>query len=149
MLILNCMTRQIFIASDHAGVRLKKALVDFLCAKGEKINDLGPQTEDSTDYPDHANDVCVAMQKKPDSIGILLCGSGIGMSIAANRHRHIRAALVHSEELARLARLHNNANVLVLGARFISEALALRVLEVFMETDFEGGRHAQRVVKLG
>jgi ribose 5-phosphate isomerase B len=89
------------------------------------------------------------LHKNPDSLGILLCGSGIGMSIAANRHRHIRAALVYSEEFARLARLHNNANVLVLGARVISEAVALRLLEVFLDTEFEGGRHARRVEKLG
>jgi ribose 5-phosphate isomerase B len=149
MLILNFMTRQIFIASDHAGVRLKTVVVHFLRAKNEDVQDLGPQTEDSIDYPDRANAVCAALHKNPDSLGILLCGSGIGMSIAANRHRHIRAALVYSEEFARLARLHNNANVLVLGARVISEAVALRLLEVFLGTEFEGGRHARRVEKLG
>ena len=143
------MTRQIFIASDHAGVRLKKVLVDFLRTKDVSIHDMGPQTEDSADYPDYANLVCTALQKHPDSVGILLCGSGIGMSIAANRHRHVRAALVHSEEVVRLARQHNDVNVLVLGARLISEVLALRLVDVFLETEFEGGRHARRVAKLG
>ena len=135
----------IAIASDHAGVELKSSLIHVL----GNATDLGPSTTDSVDYPDYANKLCEWVLSGENRRGVLICGSGIGMSIAANRHAGIRAALVNSPELAMLARQHNDANVLCLGARFVSQEAAQACLHTFLRTEFEGGRHAARVEKLG
>ena len=132
------------IASDHAGVELKTKLVAETGAL-----DLGPNDAASVDYPDYANALCEWVLTAPGRKGILICGSGIGMSIAANRHKHVRAALVHNAELATLARQHNDANVLCLGARFVTIDQATACGKAFLNTDFEGGHHAKRVEKLG
>ncbi len=138
----------IVLASDHAGVALKAALANQLRAEGYAVEDLGPQSSDSVDYPDFAHALAIWMKDKLDSRGILICGSGIGMSIAANRHPHIRAALVSSPEQATLSRQHNDANVLCIGARFMNETQALAATQQFLTTAFEGGRHENRVRKI-
>jgi ribose 5-phosphate isomerase B len=139
----------IALASDHAGVALKALLVAELGRLGYEVLDLGPMTEDSVDYPDYAAKLALAIKDKKAEKGVLICGSGIGISIAANRFPFIRAALCHSEETARLSREHNDANVLVLGARIVDEATAKAALAAFLTTEFAGGRHAGRVEKLG
>ncbi len=138
----------IAIASDHAGIQLKKLLLDDVRHAAKEAVDLGPSSEGSVDYPDYAHKLADWMKDKPEAIGVLICGSGIGMSIAANRHSHIRAALVSTTEQAALSRQHNNANVLCLGARQISEATARNILQRFLTTRFEGGRHETRVRKI-
>lgn len=137
---------KIAIGSDHAGVALKDFLVKN--SNTEKFVDFGTNSSDSVDYPDFAEKVSLAVKKGEAEIGVLICGSGIGMSIAANRHKEIRAALCLNEEMAKLSRQHNNANVLVLGARLTDEKTALSCLKTFLSTKFEGGRHQKRVDKL-
>jgi ribose 5-phosphate isomerase B len=139
----------IAIASDHAGFELKGQLKQELQALGFEALDLGPDSAASVDYPDFANRLADALKGGQAERGVLICGTGIGISMAANRHRHIRAALVHDVTGARLTRLHNNANVLCLGARLIGTDVAKDCLRVFLTTDFEGGRHQNRVAKLG
>jgi len=139
----------IALAADHGGFELKRALGRALSDKGFNVVDCGTDDAQSVDYPDYAEKLVHAISAGRASRGVLLCGSGIGMSIAANRHPGIRAALVHDVETARLAREHNDANVLVMGGRLISEELAKRCLETFLTTPFAGGRHARRVEKLG
>lgn len=142
--------KKIVMASDHAACELKSFLKEQLIQIGYEIIDCG--TEDPTvsvDYPDKAYLLAKTLKEKKADCGILLCGSGIGMSIAVNRYSFIRAALVHSEEYARLSRQHNDANVLVLGGRFLNKTEALKITEIFLTTDFEAGRHAQRTKKLG
>lgn len=142
------MNANLAIANDHAGVALKQTLADAARKMGMNPLDLGVSTDDSVDYPDQAYAVCSAIEQGRAERGLLICGSGIGMSMAANRYSHIRAALCYTEEAARLARAHNDANVLVLGSRLIDEATALACLNAFLTTEFEGGRHARRVDKL-
>ena len=142
------MPETIAIASDHAGFTLKEKLKAELIALGFSPLDLGTHSEDSVDYPDLANALADAMKAGKAARGVLVCGSGIGISIAANRHAHIRAALCHSAETARLSREHNDANVLALGARIVDEPTAKAALKVFFSTPFAGGRHATRVAKL-
>ena len=142
------MTETVVIAADHGGFDLKNALVPELRALGHEVVDLGTMTGDAVDYPDFAAKVTDAIRARRASRGVLICGSGIGMSIAANRHREIRAALVHDGLTARLARQHNDANVLVLGGRLLGPELAKDCLRVFFTTGFDGGRHARRVAKL-
>jgi ribose 5-phosphate isomerase B len=139
----------IAIASDHAGFDLKAQLKQELAAMGFEALDLGPESTASVDYPDFANRLAAALKDGQAKRGVLICGTGIGISIAANRHRHIRAGLVHDVTGARLTRQHNNANVLCLGARLIGADVAKDCLKVFLTTDFEGGRHENRVAKLG
>ena len=138
----------IVIAADHAGRPLKTALVNALTAKGYHVLDLGAEGDEAVDYPDYASALARRIEAGAAERGVLICGSGIGMSIAANRHRAVRAALCRDVESARLARLHNDANVLVLGGRTISAADAEACLDAFLTTPFEGGRHARRVAKL-
>jgi ribose 5-phosphate isomerase B len=138
----------IFIGSDHAGFILKNAIIQHLSSKGYSLSDLGCRDETSVDYPDYAALVVQHMLDDINSIGILICGSGIGMSIAANRNSHIRAGLCHTIEAAQLARKHNNCNVLALGARFLEIEEALKIVDAFLATEFEGGRHQRRVEKL-
>lgn len=142
------MTMTIAISSDHAGVELKAHLVAMLQNSGFDVLDLGPSDTTSVDYPDYAKLTCNAVSEGRAARGVLICGSGIGMSIAANRFKDIRAALVHNVETATLCRQHNDANVLVLGARFLDETTATACMHAFLTTDFEGGRHANRVAKL-
>jgi ribose 5-phosphate isomerase B len=143
------MTETIAIAADHGGFEMKSLLVKDLEAAGYKVLDLGTNSPESVDYPDFAHVLAVALKEGRAARGVLLCGSGIGISIAANRHRHIRAALVHDETGARLCRQHNDANVVVFGARLIGIEVARAALKVFLSTSFEGGRHEKRVAKLG
>jgi ribose 5-phosphate isomerase B len=143
------MSKTVAVASDHAGLELKRALLPALAELGATVIDLGTAGPASVDYPDFAAALADAVTSGRAESGVLICGTGIGMSIAANRHRGIRAALCHDGLTARLARQHNDANVLVLGGRVIGIETAKDCLASFMATDFEGGRHARRVAKLG
>ena len=139
----------IAVACDHAGLALKAASIEVLQARGIAVVDLGTHGPESVDYPDYAAALAAALADGRASRGVLICGSGIGIAIAANRHRHLRAALCHDVTSARLARAHNDANVLVLGARMTGADVARDCLETFLDTDFAGGRHQRRVDKLG
>ena len=137
---------EILIASDHAGFKLKKILIEEL--QGEiKFDDLGPFSENSVDYPDYAKKLSKKIDLKKDLLGVLICGSGIGMSMVANRFKNVRAALCMNNKMSILARQHNNANILVLGSRLISEQEAIKCLLVFLKTNYEGGRHQARLDK--
>lgn len=138
----------IAIAGDHAGLELKNALADQLRGLGYSVLDLGTNSADSVDYPDFADKMAGALRDGPARRGVLVCGTGIGISIAANRHRHLRAALCHNTTDARLSRQHNDANVLVLGARTLGAEVAADCLKTFLATEFEGGRHQRRVSKM-
>jgi ribose 5-phosphate isomerase B len=138
----------IAIASDHAGVDLKSILKEDLAALGFEVLDLGTQDEQSVDYPDIADALADAIDGQRVSRGVAICGSGIGISMAANRHRHVRAALCHDTLSAKLAREHNDANVLAMGARLIGTETARDCLRTFLNTPFEGGRHQRRVAKM-
>lgn len=140
---------KVAISSDHAGIELKASLLDEISKLGFEAVDLGPNSTDSVDYPDFADKVCKEVLAGNAKYGITICGSGIGMSIAANRHRGIRAALCTSALEARLSRQHNNANVLAMGARIIGVETARDCLKSFLTTAFEGGRHEKRIQKLG
>jgi ribose 5-phosphate isomerase B len=139
---------KIYAGSDHAGLSLKNILIAHLEKKGYQVEDLGTYTADSCDYPDYAHKVAEKVLEDTASKGLLVCGSGIGISIAANRHPGIRAALVHCSLEAELSRKHNNANVIVMGGRIIGEELAKDALDKFLTTEFEGGRHEKRVNKI-
>jgi ribose 5-phosphate isomerase B len=136
------------IASDHAGVELKALVKGELEGLGFAVSDLGTQGTNSVDYPDFADAVAAALVEKKASQGVVICGTGIGISIAANRHRHVRAALCHDATSARLSRQHNDANVLALGARLIGPEAARDCVRIFFSTAFEGGRHQRRIDKL-
>ncbi|MEO7137330.1 MAG: ribose 5-phosphate isomerase B [Gemmatimonadales bacterium] len=142
------MTEVIPIGSDHAGFQLKERLVEELRALGYQPLDLGTHSLDSTDYPDYAHMVASKVEHHDASRGILLCGTGLGMSYAANRHPGVRAAVAWSPELARLAREHNDANILILPARFVSEEEGVEILKTWLDTGFAGGRHRRRVDKI-
>ena len=138
----------IAIGSDHAGLPLKSALKAALEAAGHPVLDFGTESPASVDYPDFAHAACAAVESGQARFGVLVCGSGIGMSIAANRHAGIRAAVLHDTTEARLTRAHNDANVACFGARLTGEELALDALKAFLATDFEGGRHQRRIDKI-
>lgn len=138
----------IFLASDHAGFELKNSLVKFLQTNGINAQDLGTSDTQRVDYPDYAFAVAQKVKETPRACGILVCGSGIGMSIAANRVEGIRAALCSESLSAKLARAHNDANVLCLGGRLIGQTMAQEIVEVFLNAEFEGERHSGRVKKL-
>ena len=138
----------IVLASDHAGYELKTLLKEELVSMGYEVLDLGANSTDSVDYPDYGHALAEAIETGRSARGVLVCGSGIGISIAANRHPGVRAAACHDETSARLAREHNDANVLALGARLIGVEVARDCLKVFLNTEFAGGRHARRVAKL-
>lgn len=138
----------IYIASDHAGFELKQHLISFLQKRNVLLEDLGPESNSSIDYPDKAHLLAKRVLSKESSKGILICGSGIGVSIAANRHKGIRAALCWTLDIARLCREHNDANVICLPARFVTEELAEQMVDIFFSTQFEGGRHEARVSKI-
>jgi len=139
---------EIYMASDHAGFNLRQTLADLLTEAGHIVHDLGPETDARVDYPDFGEKLAKAMKPFPDSRGILVCGNGIGISIAANRFPWIRAALCHDVTTAVLSRQHNDANVIAFGERLIGETTASDALMAFLETKFEGGRHQGRVQKL-
>ena len=139
----------IAIAVDHGGFSLKAAAMDAARAEGWKVLDLGTDSTDSVDYPDFAEKLVAALADGRASRGVLICGTGIGISIAANRHKGIRAALCYDDDTATLARQHNDANVLCMGGRKTDEATARSMVRIFLTTEFEGGRHARRVAKLG
>jgi ribose 5-phosphate isomerase B len=142
-------SQRLLIASDHAGFRGKEAIKLFLARQGVKIEDLGPPSEDSVDYPDFAERVARAVARGEADAGILVCGSGIGMQIAANKIPGIRAALAWNEETARLSRQHNDANILAVGARTTRPEVIEEIVNAFLSTPFEGGRHQQRLDKIG
>lgn len=136
------------IASDHGGYELKKYLVEKLRSQGYKLEDLGTHSEESVDYPDYMHKLASVINKGEYEIGIILCGSGNGAAITANKYSNVRAALAWKRELAELGRQHNNANILSIPGRFVTKEVALELAEVFLTTDFEGGRHARRVEKI-
>ena len=140
--------RKIFISSDHAGFKLKKAIKDYLRDKKVKIEDLGPKDDSSVDYPDYAHKVAKKVKLKKSHVGILVCGSGTGMNIAANKHKNIRAAQCFNLKSTKLSRLHNDANIITLGSRLITKKNALKFISVFLNTKFDGGRHLKRVKKI-
>jgi len=139
---------KIALGSDHAGFILKKQLVEHLKATGSTYKDFGVFNEESADYPDQADLVALAVQSGEYNFGILICGTGIGMSIAANKHRGIRAALCSESYSARCAREHNDANILTMGSRVIGPGLAVQIVENFLNTPFTGGRHSNRLLKI-
>lgn len=141
--------KPIALAADHGGYSLKQVLITMLEQDGVPVLDLGTDGPASVDYPDYAKAMADALADGRAERGVVICGTGIGISIAANRYAHVRAALVHDVTTTRLTRLHNDANVLALGARVIGEEVAKDCLRVFLDTPFEGGRHARRVAKLG
>lgn len=141
-------SKPIAIGSDHAGFEYKTALISFLEGKGIAFKDFGTHSTESVDYPDFAHPVATAVENEEAAFGILLCGTANGVAITANKHQHIRAAICWGEEIAQLVRQHNNANILCIPARFVSEATAEKMLQVFIDTPFEGGRHANRVNKI-
>lgn len=139
---------KIAMASDHAGYTLKLQLKAWLEAQGADVHDFGCYSSESCDYPDYAHPCAAAVENAEADFGVILCGTGNGISMTANKHQGVRAALCWDVPLAELARQHNNANILALPARFISEELALKITEAFFRTDFEGGRHERRVQKI-
>lgn len=142
------MTSRIAIASDHGGIELKQIIVEYLDGQGTKPIDLGVNSSDSVDYPDMAHQLAHTVLDKQADMGILICGTGIGMSLAANRHPGIRAALCTDPYMARMSREHNDANVLCLGGRVIGSELAKDIVNAFLGGKFEGGRHARRIAKI-
>lgn len=137
---------KVFLASDHAGFELKNELKEAIKGLGYEVVDLGTNDKNSVDYPDYAH--LLASKLEPNCYGVLVCGTGIGISIAANRHENVRCALCHDEFTARLAREHNDSNVIAFGARVIGAGVAISALETFLKTEFEGGRHERRVQKI-
>lgn len=140
--------KKIAFASDHAGYDLKKVIIDFMTARNYECVDFGTYSTESCDYPDFAHPAADAVESGECAFGIAMCGSGNGMQMTLNKHQQIRAALCWTPELASLARMHNDANFLVLPARFISEQLALETLTAYLEAKFEGGRHIRRIEKM-
>ncbi len=142
------MSLRIAIASDHAGWKLKEAIKEYLVTKGFFVVDFGVNSEDSVDYPDYAEKVSLAIINGEVDRGILICGTGIGMAITSNKFPGIRASLCYDEYTAKMARLHNDANVLALGGRVLDRDRAIRIVDVWLNTEFEGGRHERRLAKI-
>tara|TARA_Y100001970_G_scaffold290362_1_gene423851 strand:+ start:941 stop:1366 length:426 start_codon:yes stop_codon:yes gene_type:complete len=140
--------RKIFIASDHAGFNLKKSIKIYLDKNKIKYFDLGPKQNSKVDYPDYAHKVAKKVKSTKSNIGILVCGSGTGMNIAANKHKNIRAAQCFNLKSTQLSRLHNDANIITLGSRLLTKKNALKFISVFLKTKFEGGRHKKRIKKI-
>ena len=139
--------KKILIASDHAGFKLKKQLIPLI-EKKFKLNDLGPVNDNSIDYPDLALKLSKRISKSKNLFGILICGSGMGMAMAANKVKNVRAALCYSTKNTKLSRLHNNANIITLGSRLTSKKKAIQLINLFLSTKFEGGRHLRRIKKI-
>ena len=140
--------KKIFISSDHAGFKLKETIKSYLIKKKRNFEDLGPYNSARVDYPDFAHKVARKVRNNKNNIGILVCGSGMGMNIAANRHKNIRAAQCFNLKSTKLSRLHNDANIITLGSRLLSNKLALSCVTAFLNTKFEGGRHLKRIKKI-
>ena len=140
--------KKIGIACDHAGFEYKEKIKELLEEKGYKVSDFGCYSEESVDYPDFAHQLATAISNNDCEIGIQFCGSGNGINMSANKHQTVRSALCWEKEIAELARLHNNANVCTMPARYISFELALEIVNTFLNTEFEGGRHERRVNKI-
>jgi len=143
------LTKSIAIGCDHAGVDYKDAIKTYLESNGFSVKDFGTYTKDSVDYPDFAHPVAASVENNETAFGILICGSANGVAITANKHASVRAAICWGEELASLARQHNDANVICIPARFVDETTSIKMVETFMNTAFEGGRHEGRVRKIG
>ena len=140
--------KKVCIASDHAGFKLKESIKDFLIGKNVSVFDLGPLNENSVDYPDFAKKVSNRVKANKSDVGILVCGSGTGMAISANKTKGIRAAVCYNTLSTRLSRLHNNANIMSVGSRLTKKNIALKLVSIFLNTKFEGGRHLRRVNKI-
>ncbi len=140
--------KKIFISSDHAGFKLKESIKIYLKKKRLYFEDMGPDNEKSVDYPDFAHKVAKKVSMKKNHVGILICGSGTGMNIVANKHRNIRAAQCFNLKSTKLSRLHNDANIITLGSRIVTKKNALKFLGIFLNTKFDGGRHLKRVKKI-
>ena len=140
--------KRVCISSDHAGFQLKESIKDFLINKNISIIDLGPTNENSVDYPDYAKKVSNRIKSKRSDVGILVCGSGIGMAISANKAKGIRAAVCYNLKSTRLSRQHNDANIIAIGSRLTKKNNALKIVSIFLGTKFEGGRHLRRVKKI-
>ena len=138
----------IVLASDHAGFKLKEEIKRFLIKRRNKVLDLGTKNTNPVDYPDFAHLLSKKMKTNNNKFGILVCGSGIGMDMAANKHKNVRAALCYNVKSAKLSRLHNNANVMTIGSRLTKKNLALKCVTTFIKTNFQGGRHLNRVRKI-
>ena len=141
-------SKNVVLASDHAGFKLKEEIKKFLIKKKRKVLDLGTTNVSSVDYPDYAHLLSRKIKNNKNQLGILICGSGTGMSMAANKHKNIRAALCYDTKSAKLSRLHNNANVMTIGSRLTKKKVALKCVDTFLNTNFYGGRHARRVKKI-
>ena len=141
-------SKKVVRASDHAGFKLKDEIKKFLIKKKREVIDLGTENTRSVDYPDYAHLLSKKMEKNKNQFGILVCGSGAGMSMAANKHKNIRAALCYDIKSTKLSRLHNNANVMTIGAKLTKKNVALKCVSTFLKTDFDGGRHLRRVKKI-
>ena len=141
-------SKNVVLASDHAGFKLKEQIKKFLIKKRKKVLDLGTKNTISVDYPDYAHLLSKKISRDDNQFGILICGSGTGMSMAANKHKDIRAALCYNIKSTKLSRLHNNANVMTLGSKFIKKNVALKCVSTFLQTNFDGGRHSRRVKKI-
>ncbi|MEX0882855.1 MAG: ribose 5-phosphate isomerase B [Cyclobacteriaceae bacterium] len=142
------MSKLIAIGGDHAGYGYKQKIMVILKEKGWEVKDFGPFTSEAVDYPDFTHPLCKAVENGEMKQGIIICGSGNGVAITANKHQGIRAAICWNEELAALSRQHNDANILAIPARFVPFELAEKMVEIFLNTDFEGGRHQRRVNKI-
>ena len=140
--------KKIFISSDHAGYKLKEFIKSYLDKKKFRFTDLGPFNDSKVDYPDFAHKVARKVKINTNHVGVLICGSGMGMSIVANKHRNIRAAQCFNLKSTKLSRLHNDANIITLGSRLLTKKNALNCVSVFLNTKFEGGRHAKRIKKI-
>ena len=140
--------KKIFISSDHAGYKLKEEIKLYLSKKGISYEDMGPYNIDRVDYPDYAHKVAKKVKTKKNNVGILVCGSGMGMNIAANRHKNIRAAQCFNLKSTKLSRLHNDANIITLGSRLLKKKIVMQLINVFLITKFEGGRHKKRISKI-
>ena len=140
--------KKVCIASDHGGYNLKEAIKNLLINKNISIIDLGPFEDKTVDYPDYAKKLANRIKVKKSDVGILVCGSGTGMAISANKIKSIRAAVCYNVKSTRLSRQHNNANIMALGARLTSKVLSLKLVEIFLKTKFEGGRHLKRIRKI-
>ena len=140
--------RKIFIASDHAGFNLKEIIKQYLLKRKLAFQDLGPENDKSVDYPIYAHNVAKKVKINKNNVGILICGSGTGMNITANKHKNIRAAQCFNLKSTKLSRLHNDANIITLGSRLISKKNALNFVGIFLKTKFEGGRHSKRIRKI-
>ena len=145
---LNKIFKTVCIASDHAGFKLKENIKNHLIENNVSIFDVGPFDDKSVDYPDYAKKLAIRIKLKKSDVGILVCGSGTGMAISANKIKPIRAAVCYNLKSTRLSRQHNNANIIALGSRLTNKAISLKLVEIFLKTKFEGGRHLRRIKKI-